>query len=233
MYTFLLTILPPLIILFYFIFSDRFREPKAMIIKTFFLGIAITIPAGYLNTFILNTFGNDTALREAFLSGFVGGGPVEEILKFLVLYYFILREKEFNEPMDGIVYGVVASLGFATYENYDYVFRLAETYNLERIDLAYIRAFSAVPMHGLNGCIMGFFFGKFVFTGKRRFLSFSLIFPFLFHGAYNFLVPTNYYIAVLLIMLFMALKLHNELKKLQKRKTKEHEKKKKFSFFSF
>ena len=123
MYTLLLTILPPLIILFYFIFSDRFREPKAMITKTF-LGIAITIPAGYLNTFILDTFGNDTALREAFLSGFVGGGPVEEILKFLVLYYFILREKEFNEPMDGIVYGVTASLGFATLENIDYVFNI-------------------------------------------------------------------------------------------------------------
>ena len=99
MYIFSLTILPPLIILFYFILSDRFREPKAMIIKTFFLGIAITIPAGYLNTFILDTFGNGTALREAFLSGFVGGGPVEEILKFLILYYFILREKEFNEPI--------------------------------------------------------------------------------------------------------------------------------------
>ena len=81
----------------------------------------------------------------------------------------MLREKEFNEPMDGIVYGVVASLGFATYENYDYVFRLAETYNLERIDLAYIRAFSAVPMHGLNGCIMGFFLVNLYLQEKEDF----------------------------------------------------------------
>ena len=34
---------------------------------------------------------------------------------------YILREKEFNEPMDGIVYGVTASLGFATLENIDFL----------------------------------------------------------------------------------------------------------------
>ena len=32
--------------------------------------------------------------------------------------------KAFNEPMDAIVYGTVVSLGFATLENYDYVYRL-------------------------------------------------------------------------------------------------------------
>ena len=83
--TFALTIIPPLAILSYFVFSDRFKEPNSMILKTFFLGIAITIPAGYLNTFILDTFENGNELREAFLSGFIGGGPVEEILKFLIL----------------------------------------------------------------------------------------------------------------------------------------------------
>ena len=232
-YTLLITILPSLVIIAFFIFSDRFKEPPPLVMKVFLLGVLICFPAGYLNGLMYDIFYDGSLFSEDLTSSFLGPAWTEEILKFFILYRYVLREKEFNEPMDGIVYGVVASLGFATYENYDYVFRLAKTYNLERVDLAYIRAFSAVPMHGLNGCIMGFFFGKFVFTGKRRFLSFSLIFPFLFHGAYNFLVPTNYYIVVLLIMLFMALKLHNELKILQKRKTKEHEKKKRFSFFSF
>ena len=43
-------------------------------------------------------------------------------LKIFSFIYDVLRRKEFNEPMDGIVYGVVVSLGFITYENYDYVF---------------------------------------------------------------------------------------------------------------
>ena len=228
MYTFLLTILPPLIILFYFIFSDRFREPKAMIIKTFFLGIAITIPAGYLNTFILNTFGNDTALREAFLSGFVGGGPVEEILKFLVLYYFILREKEFNEPMDGIVYGVTASLGFATLENIDYVFNMDWGGVVTSQDVAFYRSFSAIPLHGLCGVIMGFNFGKYVFTSDTKYLSYSLLAPILVHGFYNFIVGYNFTLALIIIIiaLIFSIKLHSSLKNLQKLKRNEKETKK-------
>ena len=52
-----------------------------------------------------------------------------------ILDRFIAKDKHFNEPMDGIVYGVVASLGFATYENYDYVFRLGDEYGLARIEM--------------------------------------------------------------------------------------------------
>ena len=228
MYTLLLTILPPLIILFYFIFSDRFREPNAMITKTFFLGIAITIPAGYLNTFILDTFGNDTALREAFLSGFVGGGPVEEILKFLVLYYFILREKEFNEPMDGIVYGVTASLGFATLENIDYVFNIDWGGVVTPEDIAFYRSFSAIPLHGLCGVIMGFNFGKYVFTSNQKYLYFSILIPILIHGSYNFVVGFNFLLALLIIFitLVFSIKLHSSIKKLQKDKKNEKEIKK-------
>ena len=72
--------------------------------------------------------------------------------------------------MDGIVYGVVASLGFATYENYDYVFRLAETWDIDPSQMAIWRSYSAVPMHGLNGCIMGFYFGKYAFTAEKKYL---------------------------------------------------------------
>ena len=72
--------------------------------------------------------------------------------------------------LDGIVYGVTVSLGFATYENYDYVYRLAlewKEYGITSQDVAIVRSYSAVPMHGLNGCLMGFYLGKYVFTGDK------------------------------------------------------------------
>ena len=53
--------------------------------------------------------------------------------------------------MDAIVYGVVVSLGFATLENYDYVFRLAEEYKMSPLEMAIGRAYTAVPMHALCG----------------------------------------------------------------------------------
>ena len=51
---------------------------------------------------------------------------------FFSILFLRIKEKAFNEPMDAIVYGVVVSLGFATLENYDYVFRLAEEYKSHR-----------------------------------------------------------------------------------------------------
>ena len=79
-------------------------------------------------------------MNNALLGGFFAGGLVEETLKFLVLYFYILKEKAFNEPIDGIVYGTVVSLGFATLENYDYVYRWAEYYGFQPIEIAYARS---------------------------------------------------------------------------------------------
>ena len=100
--TLLITIIPSIIILFYFILSDKFKEPKRVIIEVFLLGVMVTIPAGYLNDLILKTFENGDPINDALLGGFFAGGLTEEILKFSILYYFVLRKFEFNEPMDGL-----------------------------------------------------------------------------------------------------------------------------------
>ena len=85
--TFLITIIPSFLILFYFIKSDKFQEPNKIITMTFLFGILITIPAGYLNHYIINTFSNGELINDAMLRGYFAGGFVEESLKFLVLYF--------------------------------------------------------------------------------------------------------------------------------------------------
>ena len=221
MTTLLITIVPSFLILLYFFFSDKFKEPKGTVAIVFVLGILICLPAGILNNFMFVNFGGEGSGKDLTHS-FLGPAWTEEILKFLVLYSIVLRRTEFNEPMDGIVYGVVASLGFATYENYDYVFRLAETWDIAPQQLAIWRSYSAVPMHGLNGCIMGFYFGMYAFTANKKFLVLSLLIPFLLHGFYNFLGHPFHYIVVV-GMLIYAIKLHNILKKLQLKKQNENE----------
>ena len=135
----------------------------------------------------------------------------KEISKYLKQYSVnivrVLKRKEFNEPMDGIVYGVVVSLGFATYENYDYVYRLAlewKEYGVTQQDVAIWRSYSAVPMHGLNGCLMGFYLGKYVFTGDKKFLGYSFFAPFLIHGIYNYYVQFG--VLIVIVQLIFALK---------------------------
>ena len=223
MSTLLITIVPSLLILIYFFLSDKFKEPKGTIALVFGLGVLICLPAGIINEFMEVNFSN--IFSERLLYSFLGPAWGEEILKFLILYTIVLKRNEFNEPMDGIVYGVVASLGFATYENYDYVFRLAETWDIDPSQMAIWRSYSAVPMHGLNGCIMGFYFGKYAFTAEKKYLVLSLLIPFLLHGFYNF-VEYPFYYMIVGIMIVYATILHSDLKKLQLKKNKETEVKK-------
>ena len=223
--TLAITIIPSVIILFYFIFSDKFREPKKLIIITFLFGVLATIPAGYLNHYILTIFGNNNIINNALLSGFFAGGFVEEILKFSVLYFYILKEKEFNEPMDAIVYGVVVSLGFATLENIEYVYFSNHLAEMSSREIAIIRSFSAIPLHALCGVIMGYYFGEYVFSNNGRFLGYSLIVPIIFHGTYNFLAsfPNIYFLIVVLIALIFSIFLHKQAKIHQRFKIKEKE----------
>ena len=77
----------------------------------------ICIPAGILNDLLIP---ND---NFNFLAAIT-----EEPLKFLILYFFIKGRNFFDEPMEGIVYGVCVSLGFATYEYFIYVFNYSESF---------------------------------------------------------------------------------------------------------
>ena len=223
--TLLITIVPSLALLLYFVLSDKFKEPKLTVLAVFFLGYLICLPAGTLNDFSYKLLEDGTELSKRLGYSFLGPAWAEELLKFSILYLIVLRRDEFNEPMDGVVYGVAASLGFATYENYDYVFRLAEQWDLVPMDLAIWRSYSAIPMHGLNGCLMGFYFGKYAFTGDKKFLLLSLLIPFLMHGLYNFL-DYPYSLIIVVILVIYSLILHSDLKKLQKPKKQEKEIKK-------
>ena len=229
--TLLITVVPSILILLYFFLSDRFREPVGLIALTFIWGTIICIPAGELNVF-MRSFSTGSKLDYALYGSFFGPAWTEELLKFLVIYFLIFKNKAFNEPMDGIVYGVTVSLGFATFENYEYVFYVAEIWNIDPQQMAIMRSYSAVPMHGLNGCIMGYFIAAYAFTGIKKYLVLSLLIPYLLHGSYNFLCyflpQNNFYLLIVGIMLIFSFILHSKLKKYQKTMNEEGELEKKY-----
>ena len=135
--------------------------------------------------------------------------------------------KDFNEPIDGIVYGVTVSLGFATLENIYYVYLLADYFDTTSMALAIVRSFSAVPAHAVFGVFMGYFFMKYSFIKKGDNLFFAFIVPFVLHGCYNLFVSSNFYVAFLLIVIswIVALRMFSRLKKTQGKKRREYEKK--------
>lgn len=233
MLTLLITLVPPLLILLYFVLTDKFKEPKGTVILIFFLGFLICLPAGILNGLSHDFFYDGSKYSDNLTSSFLGPAWAEELLKFSILYLIVLKRNEFNEPMDGLVYGVVVSLGFATYENYTYVYEWAEQIAKDEgydfAELSYLvalgRSYSAIPMHGLNGAVMGYYFGMFAFSGNKKYLILSLILPYLFHGFYNFLV-WPYPMTIIGILVLFSFYLHNELKQKQKLKKNEKEVKK-------
>lgn len=230
--TLFLTLIPSILILLFFVLSDKFKEPLSTILLVFFLGFLICLPAGILNEISHNFFFTGSDFSENLTSSFLGPAWAEELLKFSILYFIVLKRREFNEPMDGLVYGVVVSLGFATYENYTYVYEwasiVATEEGLDVNEFSYLvaktRSYSAIPMHGLNGAVMGYFFGYYVFKGKKEYLALSLILPYFFHGFYNYLGWPNMMI-IIVILIILSLILHSNLKKLQYLKKKEKENK--------
>ena len=154
----LVTILPSILIILFFVYSDKFREPRGEIFKVFIYGILITIPAYFLNSYLDVFWYNNFKVSEGLIGSFLTAAPVEEGLKLSILYFFVYKMKDFNEPIDGIVYGVTASLGFATLENFYYVYLLADYFQTSSMSLAILRSFSAIPAHAVFGVFMGYFF---------------------------------------------------------------------------
>jgi RsiW-degrading membrane proteinase PrsW (M82 family) len=206
--------------------SDLFPEPNNQIFKIFFYGILLCIPAFIINT-ALGTFFSNIGFDGTLLPTLLTAAPIEEILKFIVLYYLVYKMKDFNEPIDGIVYGVTVSLGFATLENIYYVYVLSDYYNVSSQSLAILRSFSTIPAHGIFGATMGYFFMKYSFIKKQDNLTLCIIVPILLHASYNFFVSTNFLIALLIIFIswFILLNAFSKLKNKQKKKKKEYEKK--------
>jgi protease PrsW len=202
----LFTVGPSLLILFYIIQSDRFTEPTSAIIKIFFLGLILIYPAGYLNGIVI------TDESKWYLAGIT-----EESLKYLAFILFVTKLHEFDERMDAIVYGTLISLGFATLENYEYVYLMFPDENSYYI--ATLRAFSAIPMHAMCGVIMGYHLGLHYFKEEKKsnHLFLALMIPMLVHGVYNYLIfhSDHLYHLFLVGVFIYTRKLHREFVLLQ------------------
>ena len=223
----LVTILRPILIVIIFAVSDQFKEPNKEIILVFISGILITIPAYYTNNSLYDLYLNYSFISKGLAISFLSAAAIEEGLKFLVLYFVVYRLREFNEPMDAIVYGVCASLGFAALENIYYVWN-ASTWDMNPIRLLIERSVFPLAAHGIFGVFMGYFFMRYVFIHKSRSLFLSFLIPYMLHCFYNYFISINYFaisLALIIVSWFIGIKLFLKLRQEQKLKRREYEKK--------
>ncbi len=120
----MLSLLPCVLWLWYFYSKSVYKRPPLRLIAgTFLLGSVSTVLALALNLLGQSLFVN--AMGRSQLSHilvlFVVVGPVEELVKLLVVYVYAYRQPEFDEPLDGVIYATAAGLGFAAVENVIYL----------------------------------------------------------------------------------------------------------------
>jgi protease PrsW len=187
-----LAVLPSFAIIFWIYRQDKFeKEPMDLLFKAFVTGCASTIPA-MLMQLQFRGWENAESLWDTAIFAFAIVGLTEELSKFILLRFFIYPNDEFNEPMDGIVYAVVVSMGFATVENLIYV--LGEDGGAT-IGTAIGRAFTAVPAHAAFAVLMGSYIGlaKFVPEKRNAYMLTGLLLAIFFHGLYDFFLLQQVY----------------------------------------
>ena len=181
--------LPTLALLSFFIYSDKFVEPKKNVLSTFILGIFIIAPLQVFYYATIMILGEPINYNP-FFKAFFKAAFLEELFKFCVLYFFCTKFTAFNEPMDGIVYGIAASLGFAFWENLEYIYIYGDFVMEDALNTVWARAFTAVPSHAFDGVIMGFFIGKHYFRKNKSNINLilALLVPVILHGFYDWVL---------------------------------------------
>ncbi|MBQ7076929.1 MAG: PrsW family intramembrane metalloprotease [Lachnospiraceae bacterium] len=171
------------------------KEPAWLLIKLFFCGMLTIISAmliGTAGTNLTKLVLNEESMLFILIDNFIMTALIEEGGKYFVLKKVTWKNPAFNYTFDGVVYAVMASLGFATLENILYVFEGG-------VGVAISRALLSVPGHVIDAIFMGSYYGaaKLVeargdSAGCKRNLKLALIVPTLLHGFYDFSLSTPY-----------------------------------------
>ena len=160
--------LPVLVSLLWLVFVRRFDrahpEPWLLILLAFGGGLCAAWAAGTVQWLVAHQFPEVPAALQRLAEGdaspgewtlgclvaLLYAGVVEEAAKLAAFSFAVSRRREFDEPVDGIVYAASIALGFAAAENIRY---FADG-NLAPA-LVVGRAFVAVPTHVFLASIWG------------------------------------------------------------------------------
>ncbi|CAG0952018.1 Protease PrsW [Anaerolineae bacterium] len=119
-----LALVPAALWLWMFYQQDRIEpEPRGYVIGVFMLGALLAYAIG--QPVIRNVFAVQNWLGSNWVTALVGlilvGGFVQQFLLYAAVRYSVYNSVEFDERIDGIIYGAAAGLGYATMFNVQYV----------------------------------------------------------------------------------------------------------------
>ncbi|WP_102692532.1 glutamic-type intramembrane protease PrsW [Rummeliibacillus pycnus] len=164
---------------FFYLRNQMATEPRRTLFHTFLYGAILTFPILFLQ-YIIN---EEQIFPNIIFQDVLFSGVVEEFFKWFILMIAIYHHIEFDDPYDGVLYGVSISLGFATVENILYMLSFG-------VNTAFMRALMPVSSHALFGVVMGYYLGKAKFSKKDLSIQccmLALFAPLILHIIYNFI----------------------------------------------
>lgn len=213
--------------------NDKLPEPRKMIIKIFFFGMLITIPAFFIELGISKLFKwlDFSSLWTLFICGFFIMALIEEAFKYLVVKISVLKSGEFDEPIDTMIYMATAALGFAALENILYLFPpIGQILPFDKLfiitaQIGFFRFVGTTFLHALCSGLVGYFLALSICRTKKKMgIAFlGLLIASLLHSLYNFSImniedPLSLAIPVI-ILTGLAIFVTSGFKKLKKMKS--------------
>ncbi len=174
-----------------------------MILRVFALGMISTVPVIILSLSFAEIMGmmGISPYLIMFLNVIVIAAITEEVFKYLVVKYSVLKSSECDEPSDLMIYAITAALGFAAMENILFLFPGREAlfgitpmfYIRELIAGSIIRFVSGTFLHALVSGVMGYFLALSIMhvRYRKRLVWAGLTIAILLHGLYNFSIITS------------------------------------------
>ena len=213
-------LLPAILLVLYVRYRDKQQpEPWSKIIKGVFYGllsIVVTILISQIWSPLPYILGlgwlYDVPIVRGIFTSFYNAAIPEETAKLFMLWLLLRNNKEFNQNIDGIVYAVCVSMGFAGLENVMYIFNDGEE---SWQAIAIVRSLFAVPGHYIFGVLMGFFYSIVYFRPKKygKYKNMIWIAPVLAHGLYDsicFLGEEHYLFGAIIYipLIWFCVKMH-------------------------
>ena len=175
----LLSLVPGILWVWYFVRHDRHREPTAMLARAFVAGMIAVVPAALLERPLYPFFSDEQSVR---VMGLLAIGLIEDGVKLSAVYVAVFHSEHFDEPIDGIVYAVSAALGFAVVENAVYTLAFGRQVALMR---AVITSLAHASFAGVFGMYLGWYKAR---TARARDLFKGFLLAAGLHATYDLLV---------------------------------------------
>ncbi len=216
-------LLPAVVLMIIIIIRDKEQpEPPRLLAKGVFFGILSAFASLAISTPLLasglvpSTYHNSI---EAVFHSFGAAAIPEETAKLAFLWLLLRNNKYFDEHLDGIVYAVCIGLGFAAFENIQYVFNAGDNWAFTAI----LRGLLSVPAHFFFAVLMGYYYSLVHFGhNPRRNAVLVLFAPILAHGIFDTIAMAQEVSPGLEAFFGIALLLFcNELRKLCSRHIRE------------